>query len=113
MSNQGENVITALMGVGLLSLLSAGFGVFGAPVMVLLAPAPLILVCLAAVRKDLRHVRTHGWNTPGGSEDPNDDGGRPGPDEPTPQGPSSDGEQFDWDGFLRQFWEQVDRQPVG
>ena len=112
MSAEGENVIMATMAAGLLGILIAGFVVFGAPVAVFLAPLPLILLCFGAVRKDLRHVRRHGWNVVGGSDEPNGEGRRPGPPEPAPQGPSGGGEQFDWDVFVIQFWDHVDRQPV-
>lgn len=112
MSAQGENVIIAGMAAGLLGLLIAGFGAFGAPVGVLLGPAPLILFIYVGVRKDLLHVRRYGWNVAGGSDGPNHGGGgRPGPREPAPQDPSG-GEQFDWDAFATQFWDHVDRQPV-
>jgi len=112
LSSQGENVIIAGMAVGLLGLLIAGFAAFGAPVAVLLGPMPVMLFIFAGVRKDLRHVRTHGWNVAGDSDGPNGGGGRrPGPSEPAPQGPSG-GEEFDWDAFVTQFWDHVDRQPV-
>jgi hypothetical protein len=112
MSPQGENVIIAMIGVVLLLVLIAGFVPFGAPVAAVLAPVPLILFIFGGVRKDLRHVRRHGWNVVRGSDGPNGGGGRPTPDTPTPQGPSGDGERFDWDAFTTQFWEHVDHQPV-
>ena len=62
MSPQGENVIIAMIGVVLLLVLIAGFVPFGAPVAAVLAPVPLILFIFGGVRKDLRHVRRHGWN---------------------------------------------------
>lgn len=103
----------ATVAAGLVAFLIAGFGAFGAPVAVLLAPLPLIVFCFGAVRNDLRHVRRNGWNAAGASDDP-DGGGGGGPalPEPAPPAPSGEGEQFDWDAFVIQFWEHVDRQPV-
>ena len=112
-STQGENIIIAAMVVGLVALLIAGFAVFGAPLPALLAPVPLALFCWTGVRKDLRHVRRHGWNAADGSDGPDGGGGGPRPPEPAPEGPSGgDGEQFDWDAFLAEFRDHVDRQPV-
>jgi len=108
LSAQGEKVIISAMGIGLLSLLVLGFVILAAPV-----PArfvPVILLWVAAVRGDVLHVRKHGWGIRG-SDGPDGDGGRH-PSEPTPPAPSGDGEQFDWDAFVTQFWEHVDRAPV-
>lgn len=112
MSTQGDNVIIAIMGAGLVILLMGGFVLFRAPVAAVLAPVPLVLLCFGAVRKDLRHVRRHGWNVDGDSDGPEDERRRPGPDEPGPQGPSGGGEQSDWETFVTQFWDHVDRRPV-
>ena len=116
MSAQGENVAMAAMAAGLVGLLIAGFAAFGAPVVAMIAPLPLILLCFGFVRQDLRHVHRHGWNAAGGSDGSDGEGdgrgGGPGKDEPAPPGPSGGGEQFDWDAFVSQFWEHVERQPV-
>ncbi len=98
------------MGIGLLSILVLGWVILGAPVTALLVPVPIILLWVAAARKDLLHVRKHGWGT-SGSDGANGDGGRH-PSDPTPPAPSGDGEQFDWDSFVTQFREHVDRTPV-
>lgn len=112
LSDQGEKVIIAGMAAGLLSLLCLGFALVGAPPSALLVPVPLILLCLAAVHEDLSHVRRHGWSGGGGSDGSNGGGQRDGPPRPFPPGPSGPGEQFDWDAFVTQFWEHVERQPV-
>lgn len=111
LSAHGEKVILAAMPVGLLSVLILGFAVLGAPLAALLVPVPLMLLCIAAVRKDLRHVRRHGWSS--GGDGSNGDGRSGGPDEPISPVPPGDGGDFDWDAFVVQFWDQVDRQPVG
>jgi hypothetical protein len=111
LSAQGEKVIIFGMVIGLLGFLSLGFAAVGAPVSALMLTALLILVCLVAVRRDLLHVRRHGWGDGRGADGPNGQS-RHGPREPTPPGPSGDGEQFDWDAFVTQFWEHVDREPV-
>lgn len=98
------------MAAGLLGVFVLGFATVGAPVPALLPPIVLILLCLAAVRNDLRHVREHGWGTHG--TDGPSGGSRQGPDEPLPEGPPGGGEQFDWDAFATQFWDHVERQPV-
>jgi hypothetical protein len=110
LSAQGEKVIILGMAIGLLGLLALGFAAVSAPVSALLPPFVLALLCVAAVRKDLRHVLRHGWSTRG-TDGPNGES-REGPHEPIPQGPSGDGEQFDWDAFSSQFWDHVERQPV-
>lgn len=114
MSAQGENVAMATMAAGLVGFLIAGLAAFGAPLAVLVAPLPLLVLCFGAVRKDLRHVRRHGWNTGRAGDDPDGEGGGGGParPDPAPPAPSGEGEQFDWDAFVTQFWEHVDRQPV-
>jgi hypothetical protein len=110
LSAQGEKVIILGMAIGLLGLLGLGFVALRAPVPALLPPFVLALLCVAVVRNDLRHVLRHGWGT-GGTDGPNGES-RQGPHEPIPQGPSGDGEPFDWDAFSSQFWEHVERQPV-
>lgn len=100
------------MPVVLLSVLTLGFAALRAPLPTLLLPVPLILLCIVAVRKDLLHVRRFGWSSAGGSNGSNGDGRRPGPDEPAPSAPSGGGEQLDWDAFVVQFWDHVERQPV-
>ncbi len=111
LSLEGEKVIISGIAVGLLTVLVIGFATLRAPILPLLVPVPLILLAIFAVRKDLGHVRRYGWGTTGG-EGPNSDGGIHKTDEPPPPGPSGDGEQFDWEGFVTQFWEHVDREPV-
>lgn len=109
MSAQGEKVVIAAMPVVLLSLLILGFAALRAPVAALIVPVPLILLCIAAVRKDLGHVLRHGWSGGGGGPGGGGRGGVPQPGSPLPPG---DGEQFDWDAFVDQFWDHVEREPV-
>ncbi|MGB9182506.1 MAG: hypothetical protein WCB67_00440 [Solirubrobacteraceae bacterium] len=98
------------MAAGLLGVFVLGFAMVGAPLPALLPPVVLILVCVAVVRNDVLHVRRHGWGTRG-TDGPNGPSHQ-GPQEPTPHGPSGDGEQFDWDAFATQFRDHVERQPV-
>ncbi len=99
------------MPVGLLGVLILGFAVLSAPPAALLGPVPVILLCIVAVRKDLRHVRRYGWgsSSSGGS---NGEGRPGGPTEPLPPAPSGDGDEFDWDAFVVQFRDHAERQPV-
>lgn len=97
------------MPVFMLCLLILGFAALGAPVVVLLAPTPMILLCVGIVRKDLRHVLEHGLGDSGDGSGGEGRGGLPAP--VSPLGPS-DGEQFDWDAFVVQFWDHVEREPA-
>jgi hypothetical protein len=111
LSAQGEKVIVFAIVAGLLSVLSVGFATLRAPVSALALPVVLILVSIVAVRRDLRHVHRHGWSDsrgPDGSDgqSPQDSG------PPDPPSPSGDGVEFDWDAFVTQFWEHLDREPV-
>jgi hypothetical protein len=115
LSSQAEKVILAGSAAGLLALLAFAFLVAGAPVAIALTPVALVAALTAAVGRDLRHVARHGWyRGPGanGSDGPDGDGN---PHEPNPQLPSGDTAELDWDGFVADFWEYVERerQPVG
>jgi hypothetical protein len=112
LSTHGEKVILLAMATGLLGMLVIGFAVLGAPVAMLLFPVLLILLSFMAVRGDVAHVRRFGWSVAGDTDDPSPGGGPDGPQQPGPVDPTGSGEQFDWDAFVIQFWEHVDRQPV-
>ena len=111
---QAEKVLLFGFGAGLLTVLAAGFVATGAPVLIALGPFVLVVALTAWTRADLRHVAQHGWHQGPGADGPS--GRDPGdPQDPNPQGPSGDVLEPEWDRFVSQFWEHVerDRQPVG
>ncbi len=91
-----------------MTLLAFGFLATGAPVLIALVPFVLVVALAAWARRDLRHVARHGWHNGPGTDglsgpDPGD------PRDPDPQGPSGDMVDPEWDRFVSQFWEHVER----
>jgi hypothetical protein len=109
LSPQGEKVMVSGFAGGLLALLALGFAVAGAPVAIAAVPVALVVALAAAVGRDLRHVVRFGWHIdPGGAGGPGRD-----PDDPrapSPHGPSGDAADAEWDRFVSQFWEHVERE---
>ena len=95
-------------------MLALGFLATGAPVVIALGPIALVVALTAWTRGDLRHVARYGWHHGPGADGPS--GRDPGdPLDPDPQGPSGDTIDPEWDHFISQFWEHVERErePVG
>ncbi|HWE11532.1 MAG TPA: hypothetical protein VG325_19450 [Solirubrobacteraceae bacterium] len=107
LSPQGEKVVICGFSAGILAFLALGFGVLGAPVPIALVPFVLAVGLVTAVHADVHHVRRHGWH--GGPEGPTGHGPCEDPPEPTPPGPSGDELVVDWDSFVAQFWDHVER----
>jgi hypothetical protein len=103
-------VIVAGSAAGLLAILGFSFLVAGAPAPIVLAPFALLGALTAAVSRSLRHVSRHGWYAPPGADGSSGPGGNSDPREPNPQLPSGDMIDPDWDGFVSQFWEYVERE---
>lgn len=101
-------VIASGFVAGLLALLVFAFLVAGAPLLIAVVPVVLAVGLAAAVGRDVRHVVRHGLYDPPGA----DGGSGPGTDprEPNPHLPSGDMIDADWDGFVSQFWEYVERE---
>lgn len=95
-------------GIGVLAVLSLGFGVLHAPL-----PIPLTTGALAGMaawvrRHDLLRLLARGRGTDGPGLGPAD-----GPPEPPPSGPDGgggDAVQVDWERFTAQFWAHVERE---
>lgn len=108
LSKQAEKVLLSGFVAGLMAVLACGFLATGAPVLIAAGPLVLVFVLAAWARRDLRHVARYGWHRGPGSD------GSSGPDadhprDPTPQGPAGDVADAEWDRFVSQFWEHVDR----
>jgi hypothetical protein len=108
LSPEGEKVLVCGFVAGILGFLALGFGVLGAPVPIALVPFALTVALIVAMRGSVRHVRRHGWN--GGADGPSGRDRREGPPQPTPPGPSGDAEPVEWDRFVTQFWDHVERE---
>lgn len=112
---QAVKVLLAGFISGLMTLLAFGFLATGAPVWIALVPLVLIIGVAAWARRDLRHVARHGWHYGPGDgpfgRDPED------PLDPNSHGPSGDVIDPEWDRFVSEFWDHVERQnerePVG
>jgi len=115
LSHQAEKVIISGSAAGLLTLLTFAFVVAGAPVLIALAPVALVGALTIAVGRDLRHVARHGWYSPRGADGSSGGDGGGDPREPNPQLPSGDMAELDWDRFVADFWEHVERErePAG
>ena len=91
-----------------MAVLTCGFLATGAPVRIALVPLVFAVAVTAWAHRDLRHVARHGWHHGPGTDgssgrDPGD------PRDPNPQGPSGDTADPEWDRFVSQFWEHVER----
>jgi hypothetical protein len=107
---QAVKVLLTGFVAGLMTLLALGFLATGAPVRIALVPLVLIIAVALRARRDLRHVTRHGWyKGPGADGSSGQDPGDP--RVPSPQGPSGDMTDPDWDRFVSQFWEHVEREP--
>ncbi len=100
----------------LMTLLALGFLATGAPVRIALVPLVLVIAVALLARRDLRHVNRHGWyQGPGADGSSGEDPGSP--RDPNPEGPSGDAIDPEWDRFVSEFWDHVERQnerqPVG
>lgn len=100
----------------LMTLLALGFLATGAPARIALVPLGMIIAVALLAWRDLRHVNRHGWYK--GSGGGSSSGENPGdPRDPNPQGPSGDAIDPEWDRFVSEFWDHVERenerQPVG
>jgi hypothetical protein len=107
LSPQAERVLAAAISAGLLAFLELGLAVLSAPALMLLWPAAIVAGAVVAVRRDLVHVRRHGWWKRGGGPDGS------GPDTPGPVGPgdpSGGAQPFEWERFQSEFWEHVEVQ---
>jgi hypothetical protein len=110
LSLQAVKVIAAAFAAGLLIILGFAFVVAGAPLPIVLSPFALLAALTAAVGRNLRHITRHGWYVPPGDGGSSGPGGNSDPREPNPQLPSGDMIDPDWDGFVSQFWEYVERE---
>ncbi len=110
LSPQAEKVIISGSAAGLLALLSFAFVVAGAPAVIALLPFALAAALTAAVGRDLRHVARYGWYRGPGADGSSGRDGDGGPREPNPQLPSGDMADAEWDRFVSQFWEHVERE---
>lgn len=110
LSPQAVKVIVAGFAAGLLGILGPAFVVAGAPMSIMLALFALLAALAAAVGRHLRHVTRHGWYLPPGADGSSGPGGTSGPRGPNPQLPSGDVIDPDWDDFVSQFWEHVERE---
>jgi hypothetical protein len=107
-SHEAQRVLAAAMVAGLLMILDSGLLVLGAPLAMLIWPVLVAAGAMLLVRREIRHVRRHGWWSPG--EEPGGSGRGDGPDEPLSPGPSGEPLPTDWERFESQFWEQVEAQ---
>lgn len=110
LSPQAEKVIISGSAAGLLALLSFAFLVAGAPVVIAGLPCALVGALMLLFGRDLRHVARHGWYILPGADGSSGRDGDGDPREPTPQLPSGDAAEPDWDRFVSDFWEHVERE---
>ncbi len=108
LSKQAEKVLLSGFVAGLMTVLALGFLATGAPVLIAVGPLVLVVALAVWAHRDLRHVARHGWNNgPGADGSSGPDAGDP--RDPNPQGPSGDMTDPEWDRFVSQFWEHIER----
>jgi hypothetical protein len=94
---------------GIMAVLAFGFLATGAPVWIALGPLALVIFVAAWTHRDLRHVARYGWQYGPGTDGPSGDDPE-GPRGPNPQSPSGDMIDPEWDRFVSEFWDHVERQ---
>lgn len=110
LSPEGEKVIISSFAAGLLALLALGFLLTGAPAAMALVPLVLVTMLATAINGDLRYVARHGWRRRPGADGSSGDGGPGGPGEPDPPLLPGDVTDPEWNRFVTEFWEHVERE---